>query len=321
MLSREGQTPPPIILEIPRAFLPVLALIGLVLLATPLSLAQRNRALRAELAGLSDDLAGTKANERDLEDALVRQHHQLQTAEQTLTTVDRQIAAIELQLDGVDFLAGQLREELGLPPGTGTWDAESQDPSAAQGGSGTPAMGEDRLALVHRRLLAGFVELQALQARAEQNRAAAAGTGASAPALPEARFSRPANWPARGKVTSDFGWRVFRGRPDFHTGIDIGLPYGSPVQVTGDGMVAGSGWQPSFGWSVLVDHGQGYSTLYAHLSQSLTRVGARLSTGDAIGLSGSSGNSTGPHLHYEIWKDGHVLDPRPLMDGPAVEDE
>ncbi len=289
---------------------PMLLVIGLAVmlaLLLPMTLLQRSRALEAELDAAREELAAAGMRERDLEDSLVRQHRQLQTAEEQLETMEHQIAAIELQLDGVDYLTSQLRDSMGLEAGSGTWDP---DAAVGQGGPGAMAPAIERLAQAHRRLLTGHIELQALQQRAARERAEATGG-----TLEEATYSSPVNWPARGDVTSDFGWRVFRGRPNYHTGIDIGLAYGTPVQVTGDGVVVGAGWQPSYGWSVLVDHGQGYSSLYAHLSQTLAKVGQRVRLGDAIGLSGSSGNSTGPHLHYEIWKDGMVLDPRPLMDG------
>lgn len=301
---------PVMTLSIPRAWLPLLALAAALAILFPATLLQRNRALQAELDRATEDLTATALRERDLEDGMVRQHRQLQEAQAQLETMTHQIDAIELQLDGVDFLAGQLRESMGLPPGSGTWDPAA---NAGQGGPGASAPATDRLAQAHMRLLTGMIEFQALQQKAAQDRAAASGSAAEAAAAPS--YSRPANWPARGEVTSSFGWRVFRGTPNYHTGVDIGLPFGTPVQVTGDGMVVGAGWQPSYGWSVLVDHGQGYSSLYAHLSQTLAKVGDRVGLGDAVGLSGSSGNSTGPHLHYEIWKDGLVIDPRPLMDG------
>jgi murein DD-endopeptidase MepM/ murein hydrolase activator NlpD len=298
-------------LSLARPALLAAALLAILALLLPMSLLERNRSLEADLERSHQELEAAASRERDLEDSLVRQHRQLQTAEQELETMEHQIAAIELQLDGVDFLASQLRESLGLEPGTGTWAPEAE---AGRGGPGAQAPGPERLAQSHRRLLTGYFELQALQQRVtrEQSQSDAAEGAAEAPT-----YSSPVNWPARGEVTSSFGWRVFRGRPNYHTGIDIGLPYGSAVQVTGDGVVIGSGWQPSYGWSVLIDHGLGYSSLYAHLSQTLVKVGQRVSLGDALGLSGSSGNSTGPHLHYEVWKDGMLLDPRPLMDGRA----
>jgi murein DD-endopeptidase MepM/ murein hydrolase activator NlpD len=87
------------------------------------------------------------------------------------------------------------------------------------------------------------------------------------------------------------------------------------IQSTAPGTVVGSGWQPGFGWCVLIHHPGGYSTLYAHLSALLVEVGDQVALGAPLAYSGSSGNSTGPHLHYEIWKDGRPVDPRPFMDG------
>ncbi len=103
--------------------------------------------------------------------------------------------------------------------------------------------------------------------------------------------------------------------PSFHTGIDIAVAYGTPVQATADGIVLGSGWQPGYGWCVLLQHENGYNTLYAHLSALEVARGQVVRQGDVVGMSGSSGTSTGPHLHYEVWHDGQLLDPRPSMDG------
>jgi murein DD-endopeptidase MepM/ murein hydrolase activator NlpD len=114
-------------------------------------------------------------------------------------------------------------------------------------------------------------------------------------------------------VTSDYGWRIFRGRPEYHTGVDISVREGTPVRASAAGTVVGSGWQPSYGWVVLVQDPGGYHTLYGHLSERRVRNGDAVQVGDVVGLSGSSGRSTGPHLHYEIWKDGRLHDPAVFM--------
>lgn len=123
----------------------------------------------------------------------------------------------------------------------------------------------------------------------------------------------PKGWPAVDVITSDFGWRKFRWRGDFHTGVDIGVWYRTPVAVTQDGVVTYAGWESGYGWTVEVKHTLGFSTLYGHLSRYLVSPGDQVKRGEIIALSGNSGNSTGPHLHYEIRLNGVPIDPMKYM--------
>ncbi|MFN8473189.1 MAG: M23 family metallopeptidase [Anaerolineae bacterium] len=127
--------------------------------------------------------------------------------------------------------------------------------------------------------------------------------------LPKDGPGAPHQWPLKGEITSPFGYRIFRGAPDFHTGTDIEAEMQTEVHVTQSGTVVFAGWQTGYGWCIEVGHGQGYSTLYGHLSRISVDVGDKVTAGDVIGLSGSSGNSTGPHLHYEIRLNGKAIDP------------
>jgi murein DD-endopeptidase MepM/ murein hydrolase activator NlpD len=119
----------------------------------------------------------------------------------------------------------------------------------------------------------------------------------------------PKLWPAEGNITSGFGYREFKGRREFHTGADIGVWYGTEVKATKDGLVVDTGWQTGYGWTVEIRHEMGYSTFYAHLSRHFVEAGDGVRAGDVIGLSGASGNTTGPHLHYEIRINGTPIDP------------
>lgn len=119
----------------------------------------------------------------------------------------------------------------------------------------------------------------------------------------------PKGWPVSGRITSDFGYRVFRGNRDFHTGIDIAVWYRTPVAATADGVVIAAGWLGGYGWAVKIQHAEGWSTIYGHLSRYLVDVGDQIKRGQIIGLSGNSGNSTGPHLHYEIRLNDVPIDP------------
>jgi murein DD-endopeptidase MepM/ murein hydrolase activator NlpD len=112
-------------------------------------------------------------------------------------------------------------------------------------------------------------------------------------------------WPARGQLTSRFGWRV----TGHHNGIDIAAPRGSPILVAKDGRVVFAGWYFGYGLAVVVDHGNGISTIYGHASKLLASIGQIVETGQVIALVGSTGDATGPHLHFEIRTNGIPLNP------------
>ncbi|RWB02704.1 M23 family metallopeptidase [Mesorhizobium sp.] len=127
----------------------------------------------------------------------------------------------------------------------------------------------------------------------------------------EARRLPLAN-PAPGRsVTSPFGVRTdpLLGTAALHSGMDFRAPTGMPAKVTAPGVVVKAGWNGGYGRMVEVDHGNGFATRYGHLSKIDVTVGKRLNAGDVIGKTGSSGRSTGPHLHYEIRHNGEAIDP------------
>lgn len=122
----------------------------------------------------------------------------------------------------------------------------------------------------------------------------------------------PLGVPMQGaKVTSGFGRRIdpFHRRWAMHTGIDFSGPVGAPVYATNDGVVKFASWQGSYGQQIEIAHGLGLSTRYAHLSKILVKPGQRVKEGTVIGHEGSTGRSTGKHLHYEVYFNGHPLNP------------
>jgi murein DD-endopeptidase MepM/ murein hydrolase activator NlpD len=123
--------------------------------------------------------------------------------------------------------------------------------------------------------------------------------------------STPSIWPVKGWVTSGFGPRVspFTEKPAWHDGLDIGAAPNAPVQAPAQGRVTAIGFDPKLGNIVRLDHGFGIETLYGHLAKSLVKEGQRVNRGDVVGLVGSSGLSTGPHLHYMVKVNGQALDP------------
>jgi murein DD-endopeptidase MepM/ murein hydrolase activator NlpD len=124
-------------------------------------------------------------------------------------------------------------------------------------------------------------------------------------------------WPVQGPLTSPFGERdhaMGGGGTQFHAGIDLSVPAGTPVQAAQEGMVVFAGYNGAYGKAVKLDHANGFSTLYAHNSRILVHVGQTVKAGQVICLSGSTGRSTGPHLHFEVHKDGWPVDPLPHLD-------
>lgn len=112
----------------------------------------------------------------------------------------------------------------------------------------------------------------------------------------------PSLWPVVGRITSSFGERLdpFNGEGAFHSGIDIGTTYGQPVCATADGVVTKASLGNGYGREIEIDHGNGIQTVYGHLSGFAVTAGERVRRGEVIGYVGSSGRSTGPHLHYEV---------------------
>lgn len=129
----------------------------------------------------------------------------------------------------------------------------------------------------------------------------------------EGLHSTPSIRPSNARISSNYGYRLdpFGKRTSKkHNGVDFAGKPDSPIFVTADGVVRHAGWVPSFGQSILVDHGFGYSTLYAHATGIQVKAGDVVKRGDKIATMGSSGHSTGTHLHYEVWKDGQAVNPR-----------
>lgn len=119
-------------------------------------------------------------------------------------------------------------------------------------------------------------------------------------------------WPVAGRITSNYGWRrhPILGFSRLHKGMDFGAASGTPVHAPTDGIISRAGWAGGYGRQVRIDHGGGIATSFSHLSRYAAAPGTRVRAGQVIGYVGSSGLSTGPHLHYELYRNGLAVDPR-----------
>lgn len=210
----------------------------------------------------------------------------------------RQVAALSAVEEGMDSRMRRMRgvvSDLGLSLS----NLEAAVPRAAMGGPFVP---------VKLTANAGAFEKQLYRintTRAEMDR------------LSRTLAQVPYRKPVVGEVefTSGFGVRSdpFLGRPAMHTGLDFRAATGDPARVTANGKVVSAGWSGGYGRMVEVDHGNGLSTRYGHLSEINVKVGETVKIGQVIGLVGSTGRSTGPHLHYETRIDGEAVDPQKFL--------
>src|SRR5439155_26600469 len=218
-----------------------------------------------------------------------------------------QIAALQTAVDDigqravVDPDAGRAMEKL---PAVVKSRAMGGAPAVALGSMLGETGPEAALGVLHDLLGVMGSRLESVRTGVERREALAAAT--------------PSIWPVAGWLSSSYGRRrdPFTGSRDFHPGLDISAEYGEPVLATGDAAVTGAGLNGSYGNMVILDHGFGILTKYGHLSRIAVQVGSRVTRGDVIGYVGSTGRSTGAHLHYEVWMNGRLTNPMQLLATP-----
>jgi len=127
--------------------------------------------------------------------------------------------------------------------------------------------------------------------------------------------ARPSIWPTQGRITSRYGYRdsPFGSTREMHPAIDIAAPVGTPVVATGDGRIIFTGWRTDLGNTVIIDHGYNLRTLYGHVAKVAVSVGDRVKKGQVIAYVGTTGRSTGPHVHYEVHLRGKQVNPAPYL--------
>ena len=129
-------------------------------------------------------------------------------------------------------------------------------------------------------------------------------------------FATPTGYPVSdGYISSEFGMRTHprSGNQEFHTGADIATAPGTPIRTTADGIVSFSGWSGGSGQLIVVEHGFGFTTCYAHNKLLKVTVGQQVKKGDIVGYVGSTGNTTGPHVHYEVWVNRKPVNPEKYL--------
>lgn len=160
--------------------------------------------------------------------------------------------------------------------------------------------------LIQQRLAAAEAARQAAQQAAESDNGGGGGSDDN-----YVQGTGAMSWPCSGPITSPFGYRTHPifGTTIFHAGIDIGVDYGTPIHAADSGVVVYSGWISGYGNAVIIDHGGGVSTLYGHNQSLAVSEGQSVSKGSVVAYAGSTGNSTGPHCHFEVDVNGSPVNP------------
>lgn len=196
------------------------------------------------------------------------------------------------------------------------------DADAAQAGvGGTPeAVSQEEIIKLGEQTLASFTELDA---EVKELQTSFTETKQKVAVKQQQLRVTPTLWPTTTKiVTSTFGYRTdpFTYRPSFHSGIDFGAKENDPVFATADGKVVSTGSDRFHGNNIVIEHSKGLRTWYMHLNKILVHPGDDVEKGSQIGLVGSTGRSTGPHLHYEVIKNGESIDPKPYLKSTRKDD-
>ena len=224
--------------------------------------------------------------------------------QEQILLVSKKAAALQEDLDRLHRSEDGLRALVGAPPATEDTAVE-EGTSAPTGGAPheltTAELGE-ALAMIEERLAARRSSLDLL---AEGMRVSF--PGAVGFISDDASHTTPSIWPTQGYVSSPYGLRF--GGTEFHQGIDIAAEMGTPIVAAADGVVTAAGWNGGYGNMVDVDHGSGVVTRYGHASAVAVTVGQQVRRGQVIAYVGSTGRSTGPHLHYEVRVGGQPVNP------------
>lgn len=197
-------------------------------------------------------------------------------------------------------------------------NADVTAPLRAQQAAKAPQAGDEEF----RRLFNGWKSMDnSSQLAIAPARAVAATSGAAAPIFAPRSVSVPSRMPVDSPAfTSSFGMRThpILGGRRAHKGVDLAMPTGSPIYATADGVISRADWFSGYGLYVAIEHGGELQTRYGHMSRLNVEAGQQVKKGDIIGYVGSTGRSTGPHLHYEVRIAGEAVNPVPYLNGSGT---
>lgn len=236
------------------------------------------------------------------ETAQLREANRIQ--QEQILQVSKKASALQQDLDSLRRAEDGLRAIVGAPPAAvdETVQEGTVSPTGGEQHEPTTADLSEALEMIEERLgtRRSSIDLLAETMRREF-------PGAASYASDSAPHTMPSIWPAAGYVSSPYGLRF--GGTEFHQGIDIAADMGTPIVATADGIVTAAGWNGGYGNMVDVDHGGGIVTRYGHASALAVTVGQQVRRGEVIAYVGSTGRSTGPHVHYEVRVDGQPVNP------------
>ena len=236
------------------------------------------------------------------ETAQLREANRIQ--QEQILQVSKKASALQQDLDSLRRAEDGLRAIVGAPPAAADETVQEGTVSPTGGEQHTPPTADlsEALEMIEERLSTrrSSIDLLAETMRREF-------PGAASYASDSAPHTTPSIWPAAGYVSSPYGLR-FNGT-EFHQGIDIAADMGTPIVATADGVVTAAGWNGGYGNMVDVDHGGGIVTRYGHASAVAVTVGQQVRRGEVIAYVGSTGRSTGPHVHYEVRVNGAPVNP------------
>jgi len=330
----------PVSIRVPSWFLPALCALCLTFVAATGLLAVRSYSVERQVRALLQDRQMQLAREREMRSTILAQ-------QEDVTGLSQQVENFQAELAGVRTLSDEIRRLIGVPapvvtpsatPAVYSPSVSESAPHAAdiadldtagQGGRLGRQLGDRSMTIAIEKsqdvvgmqvtIPKTFRDLADLReqvlARMERIDPAQRTNPVDLEKQLRLLAAAPHLWPTdERRSSSKFGYRTLFGQLEFHKGIDIPVWYGSKVRSTRDGVVVSAGWQSGYGYTVEIEHELGFTTIYGHNSQLLVIQGSEVKAGDVIALSGSSGRSTGPHVHYEIRLNDTAVDPFKYLD-------
>ncbi|HZK42863.1 MAG TPA: peptidoglycan DD-metalloendopeptidase family protein [Syntrophomonadaceae bacterium] len=222
---------------------------------------------------------------------------------ETINLLDQEIKEIEMQKEQITKKQDEIKKLMGIK------ESEAQKIEPTAGGKGGADLKTDGYMRAHTE---AFNRVQGIKTYLNRQEQELDELIAQVDDRPEYFRSIPNQWPVTGNITSPYGWREspFGGKNrSFHEGIDIANQVGADIVAAADGKVIFAGWQSVYGKTVIIDHAFGFTTKYSHNSALLVEVGDQVKKGEVIAALGSTGRSTGPHLHFAVIKWGKTQDP------------